>query len=154
VAEKGRIVSLRTEPMMGFYKAGMVPVMGGDMVSDSAMHFSVGSGDQIAAILAKDFQATDLVFATDVKGVYDSDPKARPDAKLIRELSLGDLEHLSAKSVVPDASGAMKGKLANLETMRDQMRGGLRTSIISMMEPGRLTALLRGEDVEGTRIRP
>jgi isopentenyl phosphate kinase len=154
VAEKGRITSMHLDPMMGFYKAGMVPVMGGDMVSDSATSFCVGSGDQIAAILAREFHATDLIFATDVKGVYDGDPKGRADARLIEELSLGDLEHLSARTVMTDASGAMRGKLANLEPLREEMRAGLRTAVISMMEPGRLRGLLEGEETEGTRIRP
>ncbi len=154
VAEKGKITAMDLDAVKGFFKVGMVPVMGGDMLADSTMGFCVGSGDQIAAILARDFKATDLVFATDVKGVYDGDPKAKADAKLIKELSLGDLEHLSAKSVMTDASGAMRGKLGNLEMIREQLRTGLRTSIISMMEPGRLVGLLRGDDVEGTRIRP
>ncbi|MDD1770635.1 MAG: hypothetical protein LUO79_06075 [Methanomassiliicoccales archaeon] len=151
-AEKGRIVSMHLDAVRGFLKVGMVPVLGGDMVSDSAMGFSVGSGDQVASILAREFHATDLVFATDVAGVYESDPKLKPEARLIRELSLGNLQSLSAGNAVVDASGAMRGKLTNLEGLRDELRAGLRVNIISMMEPGRLRRLLSGEEVEGTQI--
>jgi isopentenyl phosphate kinase len=153
-AEKGWIVSMHLDAVRGFLKIGMVPVLGGDMVQDSAMGFSVGSGDRVAVILAQELHATDLVFATDVAGVIDSDPKLNKGAKLIRELSLGDIEHLSAKSAMADASGAMRGKLANLEGLRNELRDGLRAEIISMMEPGRLKGLLSGENVEGTRILP
>jgi glutamate 5-kinase len=135
-------------------KVGMVPTLGGDMVQDSVMGFCVGSGDQVATILAKELHATDLVFATDVPGVYDSDPKANPNAKLIEDLSLDDRKHLSASDSRMDASGAMYGKLTNLEGLRGELKDGLRTSIISMMEPGRLRRLLAGEVVGGTRIRP
>ena len=153
-AKQGRIISMHLEAVKGFMKVGMVPMLGGDMVQDSVMGFCVGSGDQVATILTKELHATDLVFATDVPGVYDSDPKVNPEAKLMEELSLADLKHLSAGDSKLDASGAMHGKLTNLEGIREELRDGLRTSIISMLEPGRLSRLLAGEAVESTRILP
>jgi isopentenyl phosphate kinase len=153
-AKQGRIVSMHLEAVKGFMKVGMVPMLGGDMVHDAVMGFCVGSGDQVATILAKELHATDLIFATDVPGVYDSDPKSNPNAKLIKELSLGDLKHLSASDSGMDASGAMHGKVTNLEGLRGELKDGLRTSIISMMEPGRLSRLLTGEPVERTKIQP
>jgi isopentenyl phosphate kinase len=139
----------------GFMGVGMVPVLGGDMVHDSLMGFSVGSGDQVAVILAKELGASDLVLATDVAGVYDADPKANPDARLVRELSLtgsGDLA--GAGDARKDASGAMRGKLSALAALSPELHGGLNMAIISMMEPGRLRALLRGDPVDATRIKP
>jgi isopentenyl phosphate kinase len=153
-AERGRIVSMDLDAVQGFLKVGMVPVLGGDMVQDSVMGFCVGSGDQVAAIIAKELHATDLVFATDVAGVYDADPKVVPSVRLIEELSLGDLDVISASAAKGDASGAMRGKLAALSSLRPELEGGMRMAIISMMAPGRLKGLLRGEAIEGTRIRP
>jgi isopentenyl phosphate kinase len=143
---------MHLDAVKGFLKIGMIPVLGGDMVQDSAMGFSVGSGDQVANILARELHATDLVFATDVAGVYDGDPKLNPKARLIKELSLRDLRSLSTSNAVVDASGAMRGKLNNLEALSGELEAGLRTTIISMREPGRLRRLLNGEEVEGTRI--
>ena len=110
-ATRGRITSMDLDAVRGFLMVDMVPVLGGDMVHDTEMGFSVGSGDQVAAIVAKELKATDLVFATDVAGVYESDPKATPGARLIPHLSLSDLTATaSASGAKGDASGAMKGK--------------------------------------------
>jgi len=150
-AEKGHIVSMHLDAMLGFQRLGMVPVLGGDMVYDTAMGFSVGSGDQVAVLLAKEMKATNLVFATDVAGVYDGDPKTNPKAKLIGELSLGKMTN-SSFGAAKDASGAMGGKLASLAPLKDEMERGLRVSIMSMMGAGRLTDLLRGKPFGGTNI--
>jgi len=153
ISRRGQIKSMDLDAIKGFLEIGMVPVLGGDMVYDSVMGFSVGSGDQVAAILAKELKASDLVLATDVAGVYEADPKADPGARLIKELSLGR----SGGSAVAgdtrnDASGAMRGKLSALAAVAPELQGDIRMAIISMMEPGRLMALLRGEPVEATKI--
>jgi len=154
-AQNGRIVKMDLEAVKGFLDIGMVPVLGGDVVYDQEMGFSIGSGDQVAAILVKELKATDLIFATDVAGVFDADPKVAPGARLIKELSLSNLDMLaSASSVKGDASGAMKGKLSALTGLRPELNAGLRMGIISMMKPGRLKEILGGGSVEGTLIRP
>jgi len=153
VAKRGRITSMMLDAVKGYVKVGMIPVLGGDVVADSEMGFSVGSGDQVAAILAKELGATDLVFATDVDGVYDSDPKKNPAARLIPEVSLSR-GLASATGTSGDASGAMKGKIGAIAELAPEMNEGLNVSIISMMEPGRLSGLLRGEPVKATRIKP
>jgi isopentenyl phosphate kinase len=151
-ARRGKITSMSLEAVKGFLTIGMVPVLGGDVVQDAEIGFSVGSGDQVAAILAKELGATDLVFATDVDGVYDSDPKKNPGAHLIPEVSLS-LGVASASSTSGDASGAMKGKIGALTDLALEMKAGLKVAIISMMEPGRLCGLLKGEPVKATRIK-
>jgi len=154
-ARKGQIVKMDLEAVKGFMSIGMVPVLGGDMVYDTEMGFSVGSGDQVAAILARELKATDLIFATDVAGVYDADPKVNSGARPIKEISLSNPQELAkAKDNERDASGAMRGKLYVLEGLKPELSQGLRLSIISMMTPGRLSTFLQGGLVEGTLIRP
>lgn len=153
VAKKGHIASMPLDAIKGYVKVGMIPVLGGDVVADTEMGFSVGSGDQVAVILAKELGATDLVFATDVDGVYDSDPKKNPGARLIPEVSLSKAL-ASASGTSGDASGAMKGKMSAIAELAPEMKAGMNVSIISMMEPGRLRGLLHGEPVKATRIKP
>lgn len=153
-ANKGKITCMDLDAVKGYLKIGMVPMLGGDVVYDTAMGFSVGSGDQVATIIAKELGATDLVFATDVAGVYDKDPKSNPDARIVHTLSLSKLKDVSSSQNPADASGAMYGKVANLESIRPEMQRGLRTNIISMMQPGLLKGLLKGEDRTGTSICP
>lgn len=133
-SKAGRLERLNLEAVKGFMALGMVPVLGGDLVYDEAMGFSVCSGDQVAALLARELGATDLVFATDVAGVYDSDPKKNPAAKLIPEVSLSRVtEVLPAASSTGDASGAMRGKIQSLATLTSLVEKGLRVSITSML---------------------
>lgn len=154
-AKKGHITSMDLRAVKGYLGIGMVPVLGGDVVYDTEMGFSIGSGDQVAVILAKELGATDLVFATDVAGVYDSDPKSVPGARLIHDLRPSQLEELiSAAGGKSDASGALKGKLLSLSTLEPNLAQGLRLTIMSMMKPGKLSALLRGSAIEATQIRP
>jgi len=136
----------------GFLDIGMVPVLGGDIVQDAEMGFSVGSGDQVAAILAEELGVTDLVFATDVDGVYDSDPKKNPGERLIPEVNLSRGVAF-ASSTNGDASGAMKGKIGALTDLTPEIEAGLNVAIISMMEPGRLSRLLHRKHVTSTRIK-
>jgi isopentenyl phosphate kinase len=60
----------------------------------------------------------------------------------------------SANGTKGDASGAMRGKISALASLESELRGGLRMAVISMMTRGRLSALLRGELVDATMIRP
>ncbi len=152
-AEKGRITSMNLDAVKGYLAIGMVPVLGGDVIADTEMGFSVGSGDQVAAILTRELKATDLVFATDVDGVYDSDPKKNPAACLIPEVNLSK-GLASASGTSGDASGAMKGKVAAIAELAPEMEAGLKVTIISMMTPGNLNGLLIGSTVKATRIKP
>lgn len=150
-AEDGVITHMHLDGIRGFEKVGMVPLMGGDMVADKTMGFSVGSGDRVGAILARELGADLLVFATDVEGVFDCDPKSNPDAELISDINLGNLAAADALQG-KDASGAMRGKLASMECLRKEMLAGMNISVLSMLEPGNLRRLLKGEPV-GTSIR-
>jgi isopentenyl phosphate kinase len=152
-ATKGKITRLDVEALRGWLKIGMVPVLGGDMVQDTAMGFSVGSGDQVAAILAKEFAATHLVFATDVAGVFETDPKSYPDAKIVPEISLSSMGAVDLTHGKADASGAMSGKLSSLSILEPELRQGMDAAIISMMCPGNLRAFLEGRSLMATRIK-
>ncbi len=154
MAKRGKIVSMELKAVKGYLEIGMVPVLGGDVVSDEDMGFSIGSGDQVAAIMARELGATDLVLATDVAGVFDKDPKTFPGARFQPWISLTQLDEISSSvGGRSDASGAMRGKLLALTSLREELQGGLNMHIISMSEPGKLTKLLKGEQVEATQIR-
>jgi isopentenyl phosphate kinase len=154
VAEKMRMTRYFLEPLKGYMSVGLIPVLGGDMLYDTAMGWSVGSADQLGVILAQELGAKRLIFATDVAGIYEGDPKTHPDAQLIEKINLNELdETLETMGMgTADASGAMKGKLKALVPAKDLIKKGLEISIISMMEYGNLKALLRGDHVQSTRI--
>ncbi|TFF92213.1 amino acid kinase [Candidatus Thorarchaeota archaeon] len=155
VAEKMQIKDYFLAPLRGYLKIGTVPLVGGDMLYDTAMGFSVGSGDPLAVLLTKELGAKRLLFVTDVAGIYEQDPKVNPDASLLSEVNLNELESIleqMGKSGVADASGAMKGKLGALKLTKDLIEKGLEVALLSMMQPDNLRGFLRGDEVEATRV--
>ncbi|TFF68096.1 amino acid kinase [Candidatus Thorarchaeota archaeon] len=155
VSNKMQMEDYFLDSLRGYLKLGMVILLGGDMIFDRAMGFSVGSGDQLAGILAKDLGAEHLLFAMDVDGVYDGDPIKDDSAALLTEISLREMDEvlrdIDARSGA-DASGAMRGKLRSLMPLSDRVEEGLQIALLSMIKPGRLSALLEGKDIRMTRI--
>jgi len=116
---------------------------------------SVCSGDQLSVVISREVKASCLIFATDVEGIYDSDPKINKEASLIREINMDGIENIIKQldeSKAADASGRMKGKLMTLTSIKDLIKSGLDTTILSMMQPNILKNFLEGNDVPATRI--
>ena len=155
VAEKMRIADAYFEPLKGWLSLGMIPLLGGDLLYDTTMGFSVGSGDVLAVELAKRLKAKRLVFAMDVPGIYNENPRTNPDALLLDTIDIHDvfqiLEGMQQIGKL-DASGAMKGKLSSISVAMDLIEEGLETTLLSMMEHGNLIGLLKGQDIKCTRI--
>ena len=109
----------------------------------------------MAVLLAKELGARNLIFASDVTGIYEADPKEVPDARPIEIINLKELEATLERmgvSGVTDASGAMKGKLKSIIPVTSEIEKGLNVGLISMMEYGNLKLFLKGEKVQHTRV--
>lgn len=155
VSEKMQISNFFLESVKGFLSLGMIPLIGGDMLFDKKMGFCVGSGDQISTLLSKELNAEKMIFATDVSGIHEKDPKSDPDSPIINNLSIEDVEEVinnMGKSVLKDASGTMKGKLKSLMPLKELIIKGFEISIISMNSYGNLISLLKGELTKFTKI--
>lgn len=139
----------------GFLSLGMVPLIGGDMMYDTSMGFSVCGGDQLAVVLSRVLHAKQLLFATDVPGVFDKDPKLEENAQLLREININEIEQMLTKTnetAKTDASGKMLGKLRSLISIKDLIQEGLEVAIFSMNKKGVLKKYLQGEKIELTKI--
>jgi len=155
VGTKMVITDYTFNSLQGFLSLGMVPLIGGDMMYDTSMGFSVCGGDQLAVVLSRVLRANRLLFATDVAGVFDKDPKLGEHAQLLREININEVEHLLSKaseSPKTDASGKMRGKLHSLTSIKDLIREGLDVAILSMNKKGVLTNYLKGQERELTKI--
>jgi len=154
-AEKMRMTHYFLEPLKGFASIGMVPLLGGDILIDSVMGWSVGSGDQLAVIIANELGAKRLIFASDVSGIYEADPKVDSTASLIETVDLSKLDatlEQMGKSETMDASGRMKGKLQSLVPAIPAIKEGLEVGLLSMMEYGSLKSYLTGGQTLATRV--
>ncbi len=155
VGNKMVITNHAFDSLKGFLSLGMVPLIGGDMMYDIGMGFSVCGGDQIAVVLSRVLNAKHLMFATDVPGVYNQDPQSGTNAQLVKELNINDLDQFLKtldESSKADASGRMRGKLLSLVPITDQIIKGLEVAIFSMNEKDTLKKYLKGEEVELTKI--
>jgi isopentenyl phosphate kinase len=155
IGNKMKITKYLFDALEGYLSLGMVPLIGGDMMFDNGMGFSVCSGDQLTVEISRKIKAKRLIFATDVAGIFDSDPKINNQASLIKEMHINELESMIKildESETSDASGRMKGKLITLTSIKDIITEGLETVILSMMEKGVLKGFLESRDVSLTKI--
>ncbi len=128
---------------------GMLPVLYGDAVIDKSRGFSILSGDQLAVRLAVSMGANRLIFGVDVDGVYTSNPKLAPQARLIDRLSLEKLEGFVeiGKALTTDVTGGMLGKVSEA---RAAVEAGIEVRMVNATKPGVILKALRGEPVAGT----
>ena len=154
IGDKGKISRYNFDSLKGFLSLGMVPLIGGDMMYDTSMGFSVCGGDQLAVLLTRELHASYLIFATDVDGVFSSDPKLDSEAILLREIKIDRVEQLLQKMSEEhkDATGRMRGKLLSLLSLKDLINTGLDISIISMQKEGNLKQTLEGKLFNQTKI--
>ncbi|HEX9626863.1 MAG TPA: glutamate 5-kinase [Acidiferrobacterales bacterium] len=128
----------------------VVPVINeNDTVATDEIRF--GDNDTLAALVANLVEAELLVILTDQAGLYDRDPRAHADARLVHEGSAGD----PALEAMAGGSGALGrgGMRTKLAAAAKAGRGGAATCIASGREPQVLARLLAGE-VLGTYLTP
>jgi len=142
VSKSKRISSLDEKPVFSLLSAGKLPVLYGDMVMDEELGFSVLSGDQLVAYLAK--WADRVVMASDVDGIF-------AEGKLVPKITGKNFARIRAHlsgSKTPDVTGGMAGKIAELEA------AGVKAPIfiVNARYPERVKALLLGKKAICTKI--
>jgi len=128
----------------------VVPVVNeNDTTATEEISFS--DNDFLAAQVAILVGADRLAVLTDTEGVYTADPRAHPDAQLVREVSgPADLRALDiGHNTGPLGTGGMRSKVVAAEIAT---AGGIETVICSGRRPEALHRALDGDD-EGTRFR-
>ncbi|MFQ6074240.1 MAG: isopentenyl phosphate kinase, partial [Candidatus Bathyarchaeia archaeon] len=117
VTNSGRISLIQEQPLRKLLEIGLVPVLYGDAVFDFDLGFTILSGDQLAAFLAIQLGANQIILGIDVDGLYTSDPKSDSSAQLIRHITLQELrkmQHEIEEAKVTDVTRGMLGKILEL----------------------------------------
>ncbi|HEY1076700.1 MAG TPA: glutamate 5-kinase [Fontimonas sp.] len=130
---------------------GAVPVVNeNDTVATDEIR--LGDNDTLGALTANLIQADLLVILTDQDGLFDSDPRSNPDARLVSEASLTDtrLMAMAGESKGELGRGGMRTKLVAAYTAA---RSGAATVIAHGRLPDVLARIQRGESV-GTLLQP
>ena len=144
VLEDGILTLEGAEVIARLLKLGIMPVMFGDVCTDRTMGLSIVSGDQIMERLCHKLEPEKVVFVSDVDGLYDRNPKTDPDAVMYEKVTKDTMSGVDSSSDVDDVTGGIRGKMEAMLRMTDYRR---KCMLINGDVPGRLLALLKGEDV-------
>lgn len=150
VMDNGKLVPEYLEPIRALQSMGIMPVTFGDVVMDRSRGFGIVSGDQMMELMAEMFRPERVVFVSDIDGLYTANPKTDPDAELIPAFDAGTLDDVSSVSDVDDVTGGVRNKM---ESMLRMCGEGRDCALINGTVPGRLLALLKGEEVTCTVAR-
>lgn len=141
VSKNRRIETFDESPVLECLTEGRLPVLYGDMVMDSALGFSVCSGDQVVAYLAA--WADRVVMASNVDGIF-------AEGKLVKKITGKNFPKIRPSlsgSKTPDVTGGMAGKIAELMDVKAPIY------VVNAAKPERVAALLLGKKTVCTEIR-
>ena len=153
-----RYLSLRTT-LNKILEFGVVPIINqNDTVSTikmnamlSGMKVCFSDNDKLSALVASELDADLLILLSDINGLYDSNPKENPDAKLIPVVENVTDEIMSLGS---DASeGGRGGMKTKLEAAKLVTRFGGRVLIANGKIPYVISKIFDKEDI-GTIFLP
>jgi isopentenyl phosphate kinase len=126
-----------------------VPVLYGIPAYDETQRCSILSGDDIISYMATNLKAEKILSATNVDGVFTSDPRKNANARIIGEINesnIGEVRSCLSGSTSTDVTGGMLKKVTEL------LNVGIESQIINANVPGNIVRALRGERI-GTIIK-
>jgi glutamate 5-kinase len=132
-------------------KVGVIPIINeNDVVANDELRF--GDNDSLAALVTNLLEADRMVLLTDQPGLFSSDPRFNPTAKLIKAAEAHD-PTLDKMASPQGGSLGRGGMFTKLRAARLASRSGASTVIASGLQPDILPALARGE-AHGTLLKP
>ena len=143
IASRKRYLNARST-LRTLLELGVVPIINeNDSVATDEIRF--GDNDSLAGLAANLAEAARLIILTDQAGLYDRDPRAFPDAKLVRTAQAGDPALLEYAG--PGGALGRGGMLTKLRAAETAAKSGAETIICSGLEAGALLKIAAGEQV-------
>ncbi len=144
MADRQRYLNARST-LRTLLDMGVIPVINENdtVVTDE---IKLGDNDTLGALVTNLVEADALVILTDQAGLYDSDPRKDPDAKLVEMADALDPK-LEAMAGGVGSALARGGMLTKVLAARRAARSGAHTVIASGREPEVLVRLARGERI-------
>ncbi len=150
VMRGGKLIFLNTGIARNLLSVGCVPSLFGTCAFDSEKGCSILSGDGIVSFIAGKLGAKKVIFATDVDGIHDFDPRIKPDSKIIRSLSRQGLcrvlKNIGGSGSI-DATSGMHGKALEILKMRN-----VECYVVNGRIRGNVGKVLLGKHI-GTKIK-
>ncbi len=130
---------------------GVCPVLSGDVLFTEEGGFTIHSGDSIITHLVKHFDVKQVIFLTDVDGLFEKSDDSE-EGKLVRELNYNEFKEFKVEEIqseVIDVTGSMKGKVDEISTLLEEVE---QVVIINGLIPERLGSVLKNENEVSTII--
>jgi len=150
LSDRGRYLNARSA-LHTLLELGVLPVVNeNDTIATEEIRF--GDNDTLAAMTANLVEAEVLIILTDQDGLFDSDPRQNPNARLIAASAASNptLDDMAGEGTGSLGRGGMATKLL---AARRAARSGAATVILSGKEPDNLRHLAAGAGV-GTLLWP
>lgn len=149
-SERGRYLNSKNT-LITLLSYGIVPIVNeNDTVATDEIKF--GDNDHLASLVSGLIDAERLVILSDVEGLYSSDPKKKPDAKIIPFVDeiTPDIELMAGGAGSAVGTGGMYSKIL---AAKKAISYGIIVNIISGRRKGLMQSLLSGIH-HGTEFRP
>lgn len=151
VVENGQITSMHVANIQAALRAGLVPMVNGDVAFDHLRGGTIVSTEEVMAYLAAFLHPRWLILAGETDGVYDLNGDVIPN---ISHANLADIRAALGGSRGTDVTGGMLTKVTSMLDLVTR-NPHLSIKIISGLKRGNVEmALLDPENVPGTLIRP
>jgi len=150
LSDRGRYLNARSV-LHSLLELGVLPVVNeNDTIATEEIRF--GDNDTLAAMTTNLVEAEVLVILTDQDGLFDSDPRSNPDARMIAASAASNpaLDDMAGEGSGSLGRGGMATKLL---AARRAARSGAATVILSGKEPENIRHLAAGVGV-GTLLWP
>lgn len=150
-AENGKVLTWNLFPIEASLKAGLLPVVFGDVVFDTSLGGTILSTEDLFSHLTGDLKPARVLLAGMDPGVWADYPRC---SELVREITPHNYSEISASlkgSESPDVTGGMLGKVESSLALVTKLPT-LEVQIFSGKDPGNLQRALSGERL-GTIIR-
>lgn len=150
-AREVRVARWDLQPIQSALKAGLLPVIYGDVIFDEARGGTILSTEDLFAHLARNLAPRRILLAGLEEGVWEDFPNR---GRLVSEINLRSYEAMQAgigASASVDVTGGMAAKVGQMFDLIREVPG-LTAQIFSAEKGGNLARALAGERV-GTELR-
>lgn len=145
-----RFISIR-QTIDELLDSGILPIINeNDAVTTDAL--SLGDNDNLSAMVAASISADTLIICSDVNGLYDADPRIKPDAKLIKDVRQ-ITQQLFAQAGGAGSEVGTGGMRTKLEAAYKATQRGIPTLIMNGHNESGFEQFLKGKN-PGTLFHP
>ena len=161
-ANNGVLIDSEMNNIEKAISSGFIPIVYEDILFDKTKGVTIASTEKVLSFMAHYFKPNRIIIATDVDGVFTSNPMLDTDAKIIKDIDNSNIDEVLGNiknEVKPyDVTGGMRTKVSDLYNMvkdvtieSDHKCDGY---IINGSRKGILERILFGEDIfTSTKIK-